>query len=264
MPQRQRTPGPTHRFESNTIQGEDGFHTHDGGQFILVESGISHLRTEAGAWIIPSRRIGWVPPGVSHSSRSSGSGRGWVILAPKRFARSLPRKVCVLRASALLAASLGQLIRLAPGDARYRHLLWQVVAAEMKLAPPEPLEVPMPTTPRMTKAAQGILDAPSIAEPIANIAVRCQMSRRSFARHFKDETGLSFAQWQRTVITHHALERIASGRTVNTVAFEVGYESVSAFIAMFRRHYGASPKEFLGKHSEQYLQLDKTEAQALR
>ena len=78
------------------------------------------------------------------------------------------------------------------------------------------------------------------------------MSRRSFIRHFRDETGLSFTQWKRAVIAEFALELVASGQKVSSVAFDVGYESVSAFIAMFRRHYGGSPRRFLTERSDSW------------
>ena len=71
------------RFDSET-PGESDWHKHRGGQFIIVELGISHLRTEFGAWIIPAPRVGWVPPGVRHSSRASGRGRDeTVVEAPE-------------------------------------------------------------------------------------------------------------------------------------------------------------------------------------
>ena len=39
----------------------------------------------------------------------------------------------------------------------------------------------------------------------------------------------------------HALRLLAAGQSVTTVALEVGYDSPSAFIAMFRRSLGATP-----------------------
>ncbi|MDB6084419.1 MAG: AraC family transcriptional regulator, partial [Gammaproteobacteria bacterium] len=81
---------PPNRFDA-TLPGESKWHTHAGGQFILVETGVSHLATEAGAWIVPTRRIGWVPPGVRHMSRPSRIGKGWVIIAPAKFAGDFPK-----------------------------------------------------------------------------------------------------------------------------------------------------------------------------
>src|SRR5580700_8534204 len=122
-------------FDSE-LPAESTWHRHRGGQFILVETGISHLRTELGAWIIPARRVAWVPPGVSHASRPSGDGTGWVVLAPADL-RNLPGGVCVLRASALMIASLQRLTQLTPVDGSMRRLLWKVVAAEVSAAQPE-------------------------------------------------------------------------------------------------------------------------------
>ena len=79
------------------------------------------------------------------------------------------------------------------------------------------------------------------------------MSRRSFARHFRAQTGLSFTSWKRAVIAQYALELVALGHKVSSVATDVGYESVSAFIAMFRRQYGESPRQFLLDNSERFL-----------
>jgi AraC-like DNA-binding protein len=42
----------------------------------------------------------------------------------------------------------------------------------------------------------------------------------------------------------HALRLLAAGRPVTAVAFEVGYESASAFIAMFRRTLGTTPRRY--------------------
>ncbi|WP_410210299.1 helix-turn-helix domain-containing protein [Aquirhabdus sp.] len=39
---------------------------------------------------------------------------------------------------------------------------------------------------------------------------------------------------------------LATGDAVTTVALDMGYQSVSAFIAMFRRYLGTTAKAWLG------------------
>ena len=242
----------TNSFNSE-MPGESNWHKHSGGQFIIVDNGTTHLRTEFGAWIIPAPRVGWVPPGVRHASRTGGRGRGWVVLASPSSSRGLPKEVCVLQVSALMRAALECLSREGPQDAARHRLLWRVVASEMRYTTAEPFEVTMPATPRMLQAVQGILKCPTITNNLDQLARVAGMSRRSFTRHFHEETGLSFSRWKRAVIAHHAMERIASGHKVSTVALDVGYDSVSAFVAMFRRKYGAAPRAFLRKHSNRHL-----------
>jgi AraC-like DNA-binding protein len=242
----------TNIFDSE-MPGESGWHQHRGGQFIIVESGISHLRTEFGSWIIPARRVGWVPPGVRHTSRAGGRGRGWVLLAPPGPSKGWPREVCVLQISALMQATLECLREQAPHDLARSRLLWRVVAAEMRNATPEPFEVPMPSTTKIMQAVQSLLKNPTLSKDLNELSRTAGMSRRSFTRHFRRETGLTFTHWKRAVIAHYAMERIACGDKVSSVAFEVGYDSVSAFIAMFRRKYGAAPRAFLISHAQRYL-----------
>ena len=40
----------------------------------------------------------------------------------------------------------------------------------------------------------------------------------------------------------HALRLLASGESVTSVALDVGYSSTSAFIAMFKRELGTTPR----------------------
>jgi AraC-like DNA-binding protein len=42
-----------------------------------------------------------------------------------------------------------------------------------------------------------------------------------------------------------AQELLAAGTPVTTVALDLGYETVSAFIAMFRRAYGVTPTRYV-------------------
>jgi AraC-like DNA-binding protein len=42
-----------------------------------------------------------------------------------------------------------------------------------------------------------------------------------------------------------ALDILAEGAAVTTVALDLGYSSISAFIALFRRTFGATPGDYM-------------------
>jgi AraC-like DNA-binding protein len=63
---------------------------------------------------------------------------------------------------------------------------------------------------------------------------------------YQTDIGLSFRQWQRQVRLLAGLIRLAEGQSVTTVAMDVGYDSPSAFIAMFKRALGATPSQYFG------------------
>jgi AraC-like DNA-binding protein len=55
---------------------------------------------------------------------------------------------------------------------------------------------------------------------------------------------MGLAVWRQQVRLMEALSRLASGQPITTVAFDVGYDSPSAFSAMFRRAFGVAPSEY--------------------
>ena len=71
------------------------------------------------------------------------------------------------------------------------------------------------------------------------------MSRRSFTRFFRAETGLSFVTWRQQACLFASLPRLAEGQSVTTVALDAGYENIAAFTTMFRRMLGSSPSNYL-------------------
>ncbi|SAL38007.1 AraC family transcriptional regulator [Caballeronia udeis] len=74
----------------------------------------------------------------------------------------------------------------------------------------------------MTRVSPGL-----VATPVARL--RCASRLRGFARPMR------------------ALEMLASGTAVTTIALDLGYENVSAFIAMFRRTFGVTPTQYFAE-----------------
>ncbi|TMH74086.1 MAG: helix-turn-helix transcriptional regulator [Betaproteobacteria bacterium] len=89
-----------------------------------------------------------------------------------------------------------------------------------------------------------------LAKPVRKSAALEQIARSgalsgcTLARHFRRHTGMSFAEWRRRARLLRALAWIAEGRPILEVAMELGYDSPSAFSAMFRRELGAPPSSF--------------------
>ncbi|WP_164096615.1 helix-turn-helix domain-containing protein, partial [Serratia marcescens] len=67
---------------------------------------------------------------------------------------------------------------------------------------------------------------------------------RTMTRKFVVETGFTFTEWRQRARLMRALELLAAGQAVTTVALDVGYNNISAFIAMFRRVFGVTPTRY--------------------
>ncbi|MGS0726242.1 helix-turn-helix domain-containing protein, partial [Shewanella sp. 0m-11] len=67
----------------------------------------------------------------------------------------------------------------------------------------------------------------------------------TLARLVKSEIGLSFGRWRGQLHIVLALQKLATGDSVQRIAEELGYESVSAFITFFKKTLGQSPKQYM-------------------
>jgi len=77
------------------------------------------------------------------------------------------------------------------------------------------------------------------------VAVKVGMSPRNFARRFKVATGeapLAYVHRLRITSARHYLEN--AQRSVQEISQQVGYEDVAFFRRLFRRHTGATPREY--------------------
>ena len=70
---------------------------------------------------------------------------------------------------------------------------------------------------------------------------------RTLARLFDRELGMSFRAWRQQRRLLASLEMLAGGQPVTSVALDLGYDSPSAFIAMFKRALGKSPTAYLSE-----------------
>ena len=94
-------------------------------------------------------------------------------------------------------------------------------------------------------ACQAFMAAPDIRSRPQDWAGRLHMSPRSFSRHFREHTGMSYAQWRQRACVVLALARLAAGDPVTVIALDFGYQGPAAFSTMFRRVLGAAPSAYL-------------------
>lgn len=62
---------------------------------------------------------------------------------------------------------------------------------------------------------------------------------------------MSFGHWRQQLRLLSAISRLALDTPVTTVAYDLGYQSPSAFIAMFKRMLGVPPGRYLRISEEQ-------------
>ncbi len=70
-------------------------------------------------------------------------------------------------------------------------------------------------------------------------------SPRTLSRVFKKETGLTYSEWKQMLAIHIAIIELYLGESIAMIAKNLGYESSSAFIFMFKKQMKVTPSYFL-------------------
>ena len=120
----------------------------------------------------------------------------------------------------------------------------QVILYELRAASVEPFGLPMPSDPRLVIIARALLDDPSNGRTIKEWAQWAGIPERTLRCRFVIETGFTYTAWRQRACLMRALEVLAEGSAVTTVALDLGYDSVSAFIAFFKRSFGITPSTY--------------------
>ena len=224
-------------------------HRHGRAQLVYAARGLMTVRAEAGAWVAPPERAVWMPAGVEHwIDCAAGIHMRSVWLSPEA-ARPLPGRCVVLRISPLLRELILRAVELPIlyDEAGAEGRLVEVLLDEVAAASEAPLHLPMPQDARLGRIAEAILRDPADARGLAAWAQQAGASARTLERLFRRDTGLSFGAWRGRARVLAALALLVEGRSVTATALDLGYDSVSAFIAMFRRALGETPGRYLGR-----------------
>ena len=124
--------------------------------------------------------------------------------------------------------------------------LMQLIQHEMQQLPVLPLSLRYPAHGPLSALCRQFVLEPDIHATIDEWASALGVSRRSFTRLFRRETGMSFVAWRQQACLLCAMPRLAAGEAVTTVAIDLGYENPAAFTLMFRRAFGSPPLAYLG------------------
>lgn len=221
-------------------------HTHERAQLIYATAGTMRVSTDEGMWMVPPQRALWVPAGVRHSIVMLSDLTMRTLYLREDAASFMPKACRVVPVSPLLRELIVRATELPlqyDEDGPAGHVV-ALILAELRGLQSLPLQLPMPAHPRLRALCQTLLRAPGDPRTLDEWAKMLNASARTLARRFRSETGLSFGAWRQQARVLEAMGRLGGGAPVTQVALDLGYDSVSAFSAMFRRAAGASPSEY--------------------
>jgi AraC-like DNA-binding protein len=239
-------------FKRRTVEGWTPEHSHLRGQLVALTEGLLIVEAGSERWMFPSQRCAWIPPNCKHAARSVGGAAGSMVDLSPEVCRGLPKMPCTFNSSELLFAIVQRMVGWdlrQPLSTSQKHLI-AALRDEIRQPDQRPLRLTIPTEERLARVADALLDDVGDDRTLNAWAHFAGMARRTFMRAFSAQVGMSFGRWRQQARLFAALEMLAQRKSVTEVAIAVGYDSVSAFIEMFRTMLGTTPQTyFRGRRS---------------
>lgn len=224
-------------------------HAHRRSQLIYARQGVMRVITSEGSWIIPPERALWVPARIRHEIRCTSAVSLRTIYIGTSAIPRPPRRCVMMAVSPFMRELLLRLIEARPSARARRHLV-PLILAELAPLPVLPVHVPEPRDRRLRRLTDALRRHPDDPRRLADWQHVAGASERTLSRLFAAETGMTFRQWQRQLRLLLSLELLAQGRSVTAVALDVGYDSPSAFISVFRQALGTTPRRYFAQAPE--------------
>jgi len=224
-------------------------HHHRRAQLLFASNGTMVVSTDQGIWVVPTQRAVWIPAFVDHAvlARSPLSLRS-LYFSPA-IVPDMPKDCAVVTVSELLRQLILAAVALPTDydeDGADGRLIG-VLLDQIQTLPETPLHLPMPGDGRLRIIAETLTQNPADPRSLEQWAETAGASSRTLTRLFAAETGMTFRQWRQQVRLLEALARLADGDPVTTVALDLGYDSQSAFISMFRKSLGTTPGRYFAE-----------------
>ncbi len=222
------------------------YHWHHRAQLLYASSGVMTVITKKGIWVVPPLRAIWIPALVGHQITSSGELSMRTLYVQSNAIPDLPIQCCVVSVPPLLRELIlyaVTLTRLYEPDSPEERIM-KVILDMIKTLRVTPLVLPIPEDNRLQEISNALTQNPADQRNLEEWSKLVGTTSRTLARIFRVETGMSFGQWRQQVRILEALRQLGSGEAVTTVALNLGYDSLSAFIAMFRKNLGTTPGQY--------------------
>ncbi len=225
------------------------FHQHARAQFLYASSGVMTVTTDVGIWAVPPHRAVWIPALTRHQIKVTGHFSMRSIYIDPSVVSNAPTGCCVVAVSPLLKELILHAVEIPDlypiGGPEERIML--VILDQIRHLRKTPLELPIPEDVRLKRIYDALAANPADNRTLDDWGNLVGATSRTLSRHFRSETGMTFSRWRQRVRVLEALKRLELKEAVTAVAYDLGYESPSAFISMFKKVLGKTPGQYLNR-----------------
>lgn len=208
------------------------------------------VQNHLGNWYIPPQQAVWIPSGFNHAIKTNNAVHYRSLFIAPNQTQQLPNHAQAVAIQPLLkeliltAAEFENDYQAQNAEGRLINVLLDQLATLQTPC----FIVPLPTDRRLLRQVASYLENPSEERSLNDWAKQANTSSRTLERIFNKQTGLGFRDWQQRIKVQKAIDMLQNDASVTTAAIELGYNSISAFSAMFRRVTGLNPSRYMQQY----------------
>lgn len=222
-------------------------HRHRKHQLSFAISGVLYLSTSVGTWILPPSRALLIKAGIEHSTEVKRPAQiRTLYIDPDAYDLPSGPECMVFEVTPLVRELIFACTKFrwdyAAGSAEHR--MSQVLIDQFHKLDHTPVNIPMPHDTRALKIVEILRKDPGNRDTLAQLSESVGASARTIERIFARETPMTFGAWRQRQRLVAAVERLAYGANVHTIAHEVGYDSASSFVVAFKKMFGTTPAQY--------------------
>jgi AraC-like DNA-binding protein len=226
------------------------WHRHEHAQLIYPSRGTMTIHMKERSWVVPPFRACWLAPDEPHCVESSGRLEMQSVYCQGAILQRLPKETGIVQVSGLLREIILRIPETQRMDDNDRiGRLSALLADEITLQQSTSLVCPPALSNRLSRISEALAKDPSDSRTLTEWARELGVSARTLARAFQREMRLTFPTYRQQVRLRAAIQRLAMGATVSTVAYDLGFSSASNFIVAFRNAVGTTPRRYFSGKS---------------
>ncbi|MFT5451005.1 MAG: AraC-like DNA-binding protein/quercetin dioxygenase-like cupin family protein [Enterobacterales bacterium] len=221
-------------------------HTHDWDQLVYALEGVLEVRSNEGNYIIPTQQAVWIPANSQHSISTINGAQLRSVHLEKSLVKNFGQHIRVLKVNSLVREIINKASSFefnADMDEQQQRLL-QVLADQINLLDIVALGLPLSTDPLILPILNWQQADPSSSKSLDEWSKELGASSKTISRRFNTKLGMSYSHWRERLKLHNAIHWLNEKRPVTQIALDLGYESLPAFIHMFKRNMGVTPGKF--------------------
>lgn len=233
---------------------ETGMHSHTKAQLLYAEGGIVHVFIEDRHWYLPARCFMWIPANQAHSilSYSKNIELYNFYFEVESQEDVFYRETNIYFADDLLREMFLFTVKWQGAITKDQHSAYFFLQAIKHLLPelntnkiPFSVQHPFPKDVRLIEVASYLLSNMDKNYTIEEIAKTFGLSVRTLSRKFKENLGMNYVRFLRSLRITKSLELIAENKyNMFEVAMLVGYSSESSFSNVFLKITGMRPTDY--------------------